>query len=192
MKKQDKNKLPTSVTHTKIDGLFLINRPVFNDNRGFFHEIYRKSELSELGIKFNPVQANHSRSLPRVIRALHTESWQKLVYPVNGKIFIAIADVRPKSSTFGKVETFEFENDNSKSSHTALFLPVGIGNSICVSGKNPVDYIYLVDKYWTEGSASGIAWDDPDLNIKWPVKNPKISNRDKNNPTLRELYPKKF
>jgi dTDP-4-dehydrorhamnose 3,5-epimerase len=181
-----------SIKKTSIDGLLVIERPTFADERGFFHEVFRLNELKEMGIKFNPVQWGHSRSEPKVIRAIHSEDWQKIVYPVNGKVFIAIADVRPKSKTFMKVETFEMDNTKSDSPHQALYLAPGLGNSICVVGDEPVDYVYLVDEYWDNSKARGIAWDDPDLNIKWPVKEPIISERDRNNQTLRELYPDKF
>jgi dTDP-4-dehydrorhamnose 3,5-epimerase len=181
------------VKKTSISGLLVIERPTFPDERGFFHEVFRLNELEEaLGGVFRPVQINHSRSLPRVIRAIHTEGWNKLVYPVTGKLFVAIADVRVDSETFGKVETFTFDSDDAKSTHRALFLPAGIGNSICVVGDKPVDYIYAVDEYWENSKARGIAWNDPDLNINWPVKDPIISERDMHNPTLRELFPDKF
>jgi dTDP-4-dehydrorhamnose 3,5-epimerase len=53
-------------------------------------------------------------------------------------------------------------------------------------------YFYLIDEYWDDSKARGVAWDDPDLNIKWPIKNPILSERDKNNPTLRETFPEKY
>lgn len=181
------------ISKTSIPGLLVIQRPVYHDNRGFFHEIFRLNELEEVsGLSFRPVQASHSLSLPRVIRAIHTEGWNKLIYPVNGVLFTAIVDVRPESKTFGRVETFTFDNTVVDSFHSAVFIAKGLGNSLCVTGEEPVDYVYLVDEYWDDKKASGIAWDDPDLNIKWPVKNPLISERDRNNPTLRELYPEKF
>jgi dTDP-4-dehydrorhamnose 3,5-epimerase len=182
-----------TIKRTSIQGLFIIERPTFLDERGFFHEVFRLNELQEAtGIKFSPVQMSHSHSVPKVIRAIHTEGWNKLVYPVSGRLFVAIADVRVDSATFGKVKTFVFDADDPKSSHAALFLPAGIGNSLCVIGDKPVDYIYAVDEYWDNSKARGIAWNDPDLNINWPIKDPIISERDKNNPTLRELFPEKF
>src|SRR3989344_3315494 len=176
-----------------IPGLLVIERPTHRDFRGFFHEIFRQNELEKVaGIKFNPVQLNHAVSVSRVIRAIHTEGWNKLVYPATGKMFAAIVDVRPESKTFGRVETFTFDNTKKDSSHTALFLPKGMGNSVCVIGNEPVHYFYIVDEYWDDKKAAGIAWDDPDLAIDWPVKNPIISERDKNNLTLREHFPEKF
>ena len=181
-----------TIKPTRIDGLFVIERPTFPDERGFFHEVVRMNELKDAGVDFKPVQISHSRSEPRVIRAIHSEEWSKLVYPVSGKLFIAIADVDPESKTFGLVETFNFDSDASNSTHVALLLPPGIGNSLCVVGDKPVDYIYAVTEYWDNSKATGIAWDDPDLKIDWPIKNPIISDRDRNNPTLRQLYPEKF
>lgn len=182
-----------NVKKTSIEGLFVVQRPTFPDERGFFHEAFRVNELLEdVGVDFKPVQLSHSMSLPKVIRAIHTEQWNKLIYPVTGKLFAAIADVRPDSKTFLRVETFVFDNSKADSDHQALFLSPGLGNSICVIGDEPVHYIYAVDEYWDNSKARGIAWDDPDLNIDWPIKDPIISDRDKNNPTLRELFPEKF
>ena len=181
------------IKKTSIPGLLVIERPTHRDFRGFFHEIFRQNELEKVaGIKFNPVQLNHAVSVSRVIRAIHTEGWNKLVYPATGKMFAAIVDVRPESKTFGRVETFTFDNTRKDSPHKALFLPKGMGNSVCVIGKEPVHYFYIVDEYWDDKKAAGIAWDDPDLAIDWPVKNPIISERDKNNLTLREHFPEKF
>ncbi len=181
-----------NIKKTSISGLLVIEMPTFVDERGFFHEIFRVNELGELGIDFHPIQVNHAMSVPKVIRAIHTEGWNKLVYPITGKIFSAIVDVRPESKTFGKYEEFVFDNTKKDSPHNALFLSKGMGNSICVMGDEPAHYMYAVDEYWDNSKARGIAWDDPDLNIKWPVKNPIISERDRDNPTLRELYPDKF
>ncbi|HJY98577.1 MAG TPA: dTDP-4-dehydrorhamnose 3,5-epimerase family protein [Patescibacteria group bacterium] len=177
------------ITKTAIPGLLVIKRPTFKDERGFFREAFRLNDLEkEIGGEFKIVQWNHSYSLPGVIRALHAENWNKLVYPLTGKMFAAIVDIRPDSPAFSKIETFEFSEDDPK----ALFIPKGLANSICVSGNSPVHYLYLVDAYYTGSDTRAVAWDDPDLNIKWPVEKPIVSERDKGNPTLRELFPEKF
>lgn len=177
------------INKTSISGLFVIERPTYPDERGFFREIFRLDELEqEAGIKFNILQANHARSYPNVIRGLHAESWNKLVYPIRGKVFSVIADIRPDSPTFAKCETFRIDNN----SHKALFIARGLANSVCVDGKEIADYLYLVDAYYGGKDTRAVAWDDPDLAIDWPIKNPLISDRDRNNPTLRELFPEKF
>lgn len=182
-----------TIKETSIPGLLVIERPVFKDDRGFFHEIFRLNDLEEKsGVKFNPVQWSHAYSKPKVIRAIHTEGWNKLIYPVTGKMFAAIVDTRVDSPTFGKIEEFTFDNTDEEYTHKALFLPKGMGNSICVVGNEPVHYMYLVDEYWDNAKAQGILWNDPDLKINWPIEDPLISDRDKQNPTLREVFPEKF
>lgn len=174
---------------TTIPGLLVIERPTFRDERGFFREAMRRDELEEaIGHPFLPLQWNHSYSKPRVIRALHAENWNKLVYPVTGTMFAALVDIRPERSTFGTVATLEFQEEYPQ----ALFIPKGVANSICVKGNVPVHYLYLVDAYYDGSDTRAIAWDDPDLKISWPVAEPVISERDRNNPRLRELFPEKF
>lgn len=178
-----------NIKTTSIPGLLILERPILSDERGFFRELFHKDELEKVsGIKFEGVQMNHSHSKPGVIRGIHAEKWNKIVYPVSGEVFIAIADIRPDSLTFGKVETFSVHGEN----RIGFFIPNGLANSLCVIGEKAVDYIYLVDAYWNGSDIRAIAWDDPDLNIDWPIKNPILSERDKNNPTLRDLFPEKF
>lgn len=177
------------ITETNIPGLLLIERPTYYDERGLFREVVRKNELEEaIGHAFDPVQWNHSKSEPRVIRALHAESWNKLVYPVTGRLFAALVDIRPDSNAFGTVETVEFDSSEPK----AMYVPDGVANSICVIGDAAVHYMYLVDKYYDGYDTRAVAWDDPDLVIDWPVANPVISERDRNNPTMREMFPDKY
>lgn len=177
------------IKQTSIPGLLILERPTLDDERGFFREVFHLDELEKvLGYAFKPVQWNHSHSLPKVIRALHAENWNKLVYPVSGEMFAAVVDIRPDSETFGKFETFTF----SDKERFALFIPKGLANSICVTGEEAVDYIYLVDKYYDGSDTRAIAWDDPDININWPIENPIISERDRNSPNLRDLFPERF
>lgn len=182
----EENKL---VQTTGIPGLLILDHPTFADERGFFRELFHLNELEAVaGIKFNLAQCNHSMSKQNVIRGLHAENWNKIIYCVTGEAFIAIVDIRPDSPTFSKIEYFNLGEDNRK----ALFIPKGLANSICVVSEEPVHYFYLVDSYYDGSDTTAVALDDPDLKIDWPVKNPVISERDKNNPTLRELFPEKF
>ncbi len=177
------------VKKTSIAGLFILERPTFEDDRGFFREVFHLDELEKAsGVKFNLAQFNHSRSKPNVLRGLHAESWNKIVYLVSGKMFAAIVDLRPEEETFGKVETFTFDENN----RAALFIPKGLANSICVLGNEDANYLYLVDEYYDGSDTKSVAFNDPDLNIKWPLNNPIISDRDKNSPSLRQLFPEKF
>lgn len=177
------------IKNTSIPGLFILERPTNKDERGFFREVFHLDELNKaLGFEFKPIQMNHSKSQPKVLRGLHAEGWNKLIYPITGSAFAAIVDIRPDSTTFAKVETFEFDESNQK----ALFIQKGLANSFCVKGDQIFNYVYLVDSYWDGSDQRAIAWDDPDLNIDWPIEDPIISERDRNNSKLRDLFPEKF
>lgn len=174
---------------TSIPGLLILERPIYPDDRGFFRELFHKDELEKAsGISFDGVQMNHSKSMPGVIRGIHAEKWNKIIYPVTGEVFIVIVDIRPDSPTFGKKETFTVNDQN----RVGFFIPNGLANSLCVIGQEPVNYIYLVDAYYDGSDTRAIAFNDPDLNIEWPVKDPIVSQRDISNPKLRELFPEKF
>ena len=168
------------VKKTSISGLLVLERPIAQDERGFFKEIFHLDELEEVfGSAFKPVQGNHSQSLTGVLRGLHAENWNKLVYPLTGKLFVAIVDIRPDSETFAKVETFTIDDSN----RFAIFIPKGLANSFCVV-EGVANYLYLVDAYYDGSDTRAVAFDDPDLNIQWPIDNPIVSERDKNNPKL--------
>ena len=190
MKKRNKNeKVAENIWETEIPGLLIIERPTYSDERGWFREPLRINELEKVtGIKFNFKQWSHSWSKPRVIRALHSEEQNKIVYPITGSAFSAYVDVRPESKTFAKVLTMTFSQPNRK----VIYIPKGVANSMCILGVTNVHYLYLIDAYFDPKKIKGIAWDDPDLNIPWPIKNPIISQRDKENPTMREVFPDKF
>ncbi len=184
MPKQD------NVKKTSIEGLLVIERPTFNDERGFFREVFRFNEFEDFsGVNFKPVQINHSLSHPGLIRGIHAEGWNKIAYPMTGQVFLALVDIRPDSKTFGKYETFEFDTEKE---HKALYIPKGIANSFCVTGEKDVNYLYFVDAYYDGKDTTAVAWDDPDIGIKWPIAGPILSERDKNNPRLRDLFPEKF
>ena len=177
------------VKKTSIQGLLIIEMPTHLDERGFFREAFHINEIEEaLGFEFKVVQMNHAHSLPKVLRGIHAENWNKLIYPINGEVFVAIVDIREDSPTFAKFETFTINDEN----RIALFVSKGLANSYVVLGEKGVGYVYLVDAYYDGSPSRAIAYNDPDLNINWPVKDPNLSERDKNSIKLRELFPNKF
>lgn len=177
------------VQKTAIEGLLILKRLIHEDDRGFFREIFHLDEVEKtLNIEFKGIQMNHAHSKPHVLRGIHAENWNKIICPINGEVFVAIVDIRPDSPTFSKVETFTINDEN----RISLFVSKGLANSYCILGTENVDYIYLVDAYYNGTDQKAIAFDDPDLGIDWPIKDPIISGRDKNNPRLRDLFPEKF
>jgi dTDP-4-dehydrorhamnose 3,5-epimerase len=165
----------TIIQSAIIPGIFFIERPTFGDDRGFFREYLRLNELeSAIGRPVKLVQANHSRSVQRVLRGVHVATYDKLIYIVNGIVQMALIDLRPDSPTFQKQEYFE-AGENSR---RTVFIPAGIGNSFYTVSPQ-VDYIYFVGEYYDPAKEQTIRWNDPDLNIPWTDPEPIVSARDR-------------
>jgi dTDP-4-dehydrorhamnose 3,5-epimerase len=130
---------------------------------------------------------NHSRSLRGALRGLHAEDWEKLVYVARGEVFVALADIRPESATFGQSETFTIAGERALS----IFIPRGVAHGYCVLS-DVADYTYQASAYYDGTDRRAVAWDDPDLAVPWPIEAPILSERDRHNPTLRELFPERF
>lgn len=182
------------VFETGIKGLWYIERKQFDDERGFFAEIAYVDKIEKLiGQSLVIKQVNYSRSLDRVVRGMHAEEWKKLITVTCGLAFCALADIRPNSETFGKVVSFKLGEGGLGGS---LFVEEGIANSFCVI-KGPVDYVYCVDRKYSERDPKGdaaISLFDPDLNIDWPLKKEEmiLSERDRDSVSLRQRFPDKF
>jgi dTDP-4-dehydrorhamnose 3,5-epimerase len=180
--------MPEACRPGLLDGVVVLNRPTLEDERGFFREAFRLHDLEEL--LEHPVtflQVNHSRSSKGVLRGLHAENWSKLVYVPCGEVLTAVADIRPASPTFGLIETFMFSDAN----RPTVFIPAGLAHGYCVVS-DIADYLYQVTSYYDGSDTRAVAWDDPDLAVPWPTRNPILSARDQRNPTLRQLVPERF
>ena len=168
-----------------LEGVWIFERPTFRDDRGYFHEVYQARELEEaLGRHVEFVQINHSRSRGNVLRGLHAENWDKLVYVPRGEVFTALADIRPDSPTFGRTATFRLGESGS----LTLYVPNGIAHGYHVLSEE-ADYMYQVTAYYDGTDTRAVAWNDPDLAVPWLSDTPIISERDTHNPTMRELFP---
>jgi dTDP-4-dehydrorhamnose 3,5-epimerase len=171
-----------------LSGVWAFERPTFADNRGFFREAFRLDEV-EAAVKrpLHFVQMNHSRSSRDTLRGLHAENWDKLVYVPSGEVFTALADVRPDSLTFGQVETYRFDTESA----LAVFIPAGVAHGYCVLSEQ-ADYIYQVTALYDGSDRRAIAWNDPDLAVHWPARQPILSERDLHAPRMRDLFPDRF
>jgi dTDP-4-dehydrorhamnose 3,5-epimerase len=171
---------------TRLDGPLLIRPRVFGDERGFFLESYRSSELAELGITDVFVQDNHSRSARGVVRGMHFavgEGSAKLVRCARGAIVDVLVDLRRGSPTFGGWEAFELDDANLH----ALYVPVGFAHGFCVVSEI-ADVLYKQSRYYDAAVEREIAYDDPDLGIAWPSGlDLQASARDRDAPRLREI-----
>jgi dTDP-4-dehydrorhamnose 3,5-epimerase len=170
---------------TKLDGVVLIEPQVHGDDRGFLVETFRRDAWSELGIEVEFVQHNQSRSVKDTLRGLHfqTEPGQaKLVRCPRGAIFDVAVDLRRDSPTYGQWEGHVLDDEQ----HRQLFVPAGFGHGFAVLS-DLADVTYLLSSAYDPATEAGIAWDDPDVGVEWPVAEPLLSERDKNAPRLAEV-----
>jgi dTDP-4-dehydrorhamnose 3,5-epimerase len=170
---------------TRLDGLVLIEPVVHSDARGFFLETYRREDYASLGIDVDFVQDNHSRSQRGAVRAFHFQlrpGQAKLVRTVRGAVHDVVVDLRRDSATYGEHEAFELDDRT----HRQLFVPIGFAHGFCVVS-DVADFAYKVSSYYDAETERGIAFDDPELAVEWPVDEPLVSERDRRNPPLRAI-----
>ena len=165
----------------------MIEPVVHGDERGFFLESFRADALADAGLPIDFVQDNHSRSRRGIARGMHFQPGQwKLVRCVRGAILDVIVDIRPGSESFGHWESFELNDEN----HHQLLVPDGFAHGFCVLSEL-ADVTYKVSTYYDPASEAGFRFDDPDVNIAWPlpVAELQVSARDRDAPTLAQLTP---
>ncbi len=172
---------------TDIEGVLVLEPKVFNDARGYFFESYNERDFNTLVGNVNFIQDNESRSQYGVLRGLHFQkgehSQAKLVRVVRGKVYDVAVDLRKSSPTFGKYVGVELTEDN----HRQFFIPRGFAHGFAVMSDIAV-FQYKCDNFYAPESEGAIMWNDPDLNIKWPVEADKIilSEKDKHHPFLKD------
>jgi dTDP-4-dehydrorhamnose 3,5-epimerase len=168
---------------TEIEDVVLVEPTVHGDERGFFVETFRASEMASVGISVEFVQENHSRSAANVLRGIHVQRGQaKLVRCARGRIFDVVVDLRPDSPTYKRWEGYELDDVD----HRQLFIPDGFGHGFCVLSEE-ADVLYRVSSYYDPELESAVAWDDPEIAVDWPVRDPVLSDRDRNAPSLADL-----
>lgn len=169
---------------TRIAGLVLLELTRHADERGLFVETYRRDSYVSLGIQPEFIQDNHSRSTRGAIRGLHYQvhpGQAKLIRAVRGAIWDVVVDLRQSSATFGEHESFLLDDSDLRE----LFVPVGFAHGFCVLS-DEADVTYKVSSYYDAEAERGIAFDDPDLAIRWPSPSPVVSERDRGHPRLAE------
>lgn len=168
---------------TFIRDLIIITPEIFQDQRGFFIESYRKDKFSKAGIDVEFVQDNHSRSVKNVVRGLHFQ-WEppmgKLMRVTLGSAFVVAVDIRIGSPTFGKWHGIEASAENRKQ----VYAPAGFARGFCVLSDYAEIQYKCTGVYTSTKSESGILWNDAAIGIKWPVKDPILSKKDEEAQTL--------
>jgi dTDP-4-dehydrorhamnose 3,5-epimerase len=174
---------------TRISGPILIQPSVLGDERGFFAETYRREWHSAAGIPAGDefIQDNHSRSIRGVVRGMHFHVGSgvaKLVRCARGRILDVVVDLRRGSPSYGEWEGFELDDESMR----ILYVPVGFAHGFCVLSEM-ADVMYKQTAYYDPAIERGIAWDDPDVAVHWPLPREElvVSARDSAAPSLREL-----
>jgi len=168
------------VKKTKFKDLVIISNTSFKDKRGYFKELLKEKKLKK---KFPFLVMSFSKK--NVIRGLHLQkrnSQGKFISVIKGKIFDVVVDLRKNSKTYGKYLSTILSEKNSKS----IFVPPGFAHGFCALSKENY-VVYSCTKYRDEKSEIGIKFNDKDLKIIWPIKRPIISDKDKNNISLKEF-----
>ncbi len=177
--------MPFSFKRLSIPEVILVEPKVFPDERGFFLESFKESTFQENGITTKFVQDNYSHSIKGVLRGLHYQKNPKaqamLVTAIKGKIFVVAVDIRKDSPTYGK-----WVGENlSEQNHKSLYVPEGFAHGfLCLSDE--ADVVYKVNEEYSADNDRGILWNDPAVGVKWPIENPIISEKDKQQPLLEK------
>jgi len=178
--------MPFNFKKLQIPEVILVEPKVFEDERGFFMETYKMPDFVASGIKENFVQDNHSRSTKGVLRGLHYQTppfaQGKLIWVVRGEIFDVAVDIRKGSPTYGKWVGVLLSEENKD----MLYVPEGFAHGFCILSEI-AEVSYKNTNVYSPQFEAGIIWNDKDLNIKWPVKEPILSEKDRKWPTLREV-----
>lgn len=178
-----------TITPTAIPAVMVIVPKSFNDHRGSFCETYNRAEFFERGITQEFVQDNQSRSAAKgTVRGLHFQSppmaQDKLVRVLRGRIFDVAVDLRRSSPSYGRWVAEELSAENGRQ----LLIPIGFAHGFCTLEPD-THVLYKVTSYYSPQADFGIAWDDPDLAIDWPVPRSEVvlSDKDANLPLLKAL-----
>jgi len=174
---------------TRLPGLVILEPAVFPDERGFFCETYRRQWHAEAGIPAQDefIQDNHSRSARGVVRGMHFHvgpGVAKLVRCARGRVFDVAVDLRKGSPTYGQWEGVELDDEGMR----MVYVPVGFAHGFCVLS-DVADVLYKQTAYYDPAVECGIAWDDPEIAIQWPLPAGEliVSERDAAAPTLAEI-----
>lgn len=173
------------VIETALPGVLIIEPKAFGDHRGFFLETFQVERYREAGITLPFVQDNHSRSQRGVLRGLHfqkTRPQGKLVSVSRGAVYDVAVDIDPASATYGQFVGVELNDDN----HRQMWVPPGYAHGFCVLSE-VADFQYKCTDFYFPADEGGLAWNDPDVGISWPIEAPQLSAKDANNPRLRDL-----
>lgn len=174
-------------TPTSIPEVLVLEPQVFGDERGFFFESFNQKAFNQAtGLELSFVQDNHSRSAKNVLRGLHYQIQQpqgKLVRVVSGAVYDVAVDLRKSSPTFGQWAGVELSAENKR----MLWVPPGFAHGFLVLS-DYAEFLYKTTDYWAPAFERCVAWNDPELNIAWPIQDaqPLLSPKDAKGMLLKD------
>jgi dTDP-4-dehydrorhamnose 3,5-epimerase len=172
------------VERTKIEDVLVLKPQVFEDERGFFMEVFRSDIFAELGLPESFRQLNHSRSGKGVVRGLHFQ-WEppmgKLMRVTRGSAFVVAVDIRPDSPTLGEWVGRELSESNKQQ----MWAPASFARGFCVLS-DVAEVQYLCTATYNPRAESGVRWNDPQIGIDWPVRDAVLSEKDARAQSLSE------
>ncbi len=176
-----------NVIETELEGLKVIEPNVFDDQRGYFFESYNRKVFVEQGIDQGFVQDNEAQSIRGVLRGLHYQlpphAQAKLVRVIRGSVFDVAVDLRPDSKTYGQWKGIQLSSENKRQ----FLVPRGFAHGYLVLSEEAI-FAYKCDGYYAPDYEAGLRYDDPHLNIDWPLPGDEIilSDKDRQLPAFGE------
>ncbi len=178
--------MPFEFEKQEISDVILIKPSVFKDERGFFMETYKHSDFVTNGITQRFTQDNHSKSDKNILRGLHFQTnpkaQAKILRCLSGEIYDVAVDIRKNSSTYKKWVGAVLSEENKHQ----LYIPEGFAHGFLVLSESAEVAYKASDEYSPQHDA-GIRWDDPEINVNWGIKDPLVSEKDKNLPFLKDI-----
>ena len=173
---------------TDIEGVFIIEPTAFGDERGYFMETYQYNDFAAAGIDVKFVQDNQSKSKKGVLRGLHFQKQfpqSKLLRVISGEVYDVAVDLREGSATYGKYIGVLLSSENRRQ----FFIPRGYAHGFLVLS-DEAEFVYKVDDFYHPDDEGGLMWNDPTVNIDWPIPEGMeiiLSEKDKVNPTFENI-----
>lgn len=170
---------------TDLEGVLVIEPQVHRDDRGFFAETFHAPRYATAGVDATFIQDNHSRSVKNTLRGLHSQLERpqaKLLRVLRGAIFDVVVDVRVGSPTFKRWISVELSDENFRQ----IFVPVGFAHGFCVLS-DVAEVEYKCSDVYQAGDELGLAWNDPEIGVKWPTDQPLLSPKDREGKPLSRL-----
>lgn len=175
-------------TPTKLSGVTLLHPPHFRDERGAFRPVFAKRLHAEAGYDHSWAEMNLSHTDQGCVRGLHFQApnpQAKLITVVSGTIFDVVVDLRKHSPTFGNSASFTLSADNPEYA-SQIYIPEGLAHGLATPD-GPATIAYLVSRPWDPSAEHVLKWNDPSLDIDWPLENPQLSKRDRHGVSIEDI-----